>query len=168
MRPCHTRRMRHRRRIVSIDMQHSRSPNLLIRNILRPQRQTLRPLPKHRPLARRLIDHNIRRLVRAIRPHLHMLQVHARPAQALHLHTPALIVPQRANIFRPQPQLRARHHRARHLPPRTQYLFMKRNLAPISRKMRNNQQRIGRIQPNAEHIVFSRQDPVFHNPPLLL
>ena len=66
----------------------------------------------------------------------------------------AVVISNRADILAAQSQPCARHQGARHLSAGADNLFFKWDLPGVGRKVRNHQQRVGGVQPNAHDIEF--------------
>src|ERR1039458_4770184 len=68
-----------------------------------------------------------------------------------------LVVPYRSYVFDPETQLRAGHHGASHLPARAQDLTFERHFSRISRKVRQQDQSVGGVQADSNHVEFSHK-----------
>ena len=92
MRFCDLRGPAHGCSIVPIDMQHARGSDFLLRDLVRYERQTIWPIPKHRSFTCGLIDQDIGRLVRAPNTNLYVVQVYTGFAETVHLDLPPFVV----------------------------------------------------------------------------
>ena len=83
---------------------------------------------------------------------MHVIQVDARALEAFHLDAAAKVVAHRADVLGAQSETRAGDESAGHLAAGAEVFFLERHLAGIRREMRNDQQRIGGIQPQSNNV----------------
>ena len=152
--PRDLRRVRNGGGIVPIHVQQPRAHDLLLPNLFRFQRKTLRTVPEDGALACRFVHNNVGRLVRTILAQPQIADIHSGFAQAFKLNSAPLIVADRADVFRPKPQPGTGHHRACDLPARRIPLGLKRRFAAGSRKLADLNDRIGRVQADSHNIEF--------------
>ncbi len=123
--------------IVPIDVQQSRICDLFRGDLFGVDAQAFVTPPEDRAFAGGLIDHDVRRLIGAVGPKLHVLDIERGGAQAFELDAAALVIAHRADVLGAQAKARARHHGASHLPAWAQDLSTKRRLAGVCREVRN-------------------------------
>ena len=83
------------------------------------------------------IDDDVGGLVGAAAADLYVVEVDSGVAEARELDAPALVVADRADIFRAQAERGRGHHRARHLASRTDDFRRDRRFPAVGREMRN-------------------------------
>ena len=147
----------HRGSVVGIDMQHARVGDFLRSDARRLQPQAFVALPKNRPFAGALIDEDVGSLVSAILSNLEVIQVDAALPQARKLYAATFVVPNCTYVFDLQTELGASHHGAGHLPARAEDLAFERHFPGVCRKVRQQDQGVGGVQSDSNHIEFSHK-----------
>ncbi len=153
--PCDPRRMLHGGRVVRVDMKQPRASDLVGINLPRIDRQACGTMPEHSPLTTRSVHHDIGRLVGTIRPLPHVPDIDAGTPQAFHLNAPALVISHASDVFRPQAQPRTCNHRRSNLPADGIELARKPNLAARRGESLHREHRVGRVQPQPDHVETS-------------
>ena len=130
---------------MAIDVEHAGASDLVWRDFFRFDGEAIGAAPEHGSLTGRLINHDVRRLVRAVPAALNEGQIDARTFERPHLNLAAFVIADSSDVARPQAEPRARDHRARDLPSGADDLFRERHLAAICGEARHDEHRVGRV-----------------------
>src|SRR5262249_55492015 len=147
-------RTRYGGRIVAVGVEHAGAGDLILGDFFGLDAQAFVAPPEYGALSRGGGGDGIWPLVWAALSPLHVVEVHARPAQAFDLDLPAVIVTDGADVLGTQAEARAGHHGAGHLATGTEQFLLKRNLAGVGWKMRHDEQGIGGVQAHADDVEF--------------
>jgi len=121
-------------------------------DLLRHDPEAIRTLPEDCALPSRLIDHDVRGLIRAVAAQLDVGDVDPRALKRLHQDPSPLVVSYAAYVLGPEPELDAGHHGAGNLPARGQDLPDEGSLATVRRKVWDQQEGVGSVEPHADNI----------------
>ena len=116
--------------------------------------QAIVAAPEDGALAGGAVDDDVGRLVGAVAPQLHVVEIDAGALQAFHLDAAALVVADRADVLGAQAEAGARHHGAGHLAAGAEELLLKRDLAGVRREVGNDEQGVGGVQADANDVEF--------------
>jgi hypothetical protein len=88
-------------------MEHPRAGDLFFRNAFWLKTKALRALPQHGALAGRLVDDDVRGLVRTILSRLDVIQVNPGSGQAFELYAATFVIAHCADVLHAQPNFAA-------------------------------------------------------------
>src|SRR5579863_8489747 len=157
-----------RRRIVAVNVQETRTGDLIGRDLRGRDLEAIRTVPEDRSFAGRFVNRDIGRLIRTVHPLLDMLDIDAGSAQAVQLEAAAVVIPDSADVLRPQTEVCACDHGSSDLSAGGKKFPRERSLAAICGEPRHNQHSIRGIEPDANYIeiwhpysIVARTAPAF-------
>ena len=145
---------RHGGGIVAVDMQDARARDHFVGDFLGAHLEAFVPPPQDGTLARGAVDDDVGGLIGTALADQQMIEIDAGAAKAIHLYAAAQVVAHGADVLGAQSQAGTGDKGAGHLAAGAEVFFLEWHLAGIRRKMRNNQQGVGRIEPHSNNIEF--------------